>query len=252
MGTATITEWDLAKGTAAESGVDLTVDFDPKSLQLSYNPTGATSAAAVTESGTWSKTAPQQTGQSTTLTVDLTFDTSTTGDSVQQKTDQLVGLTLPPPLGESAPARRVVRFSWGSFLFFGTVQTMSQTIDFFSDDGVPLRAAVHVTLSQVSPPNPEAASPAATPPTGFGANAGIAASASFGASAGVGASFSAGASVGTTALTLSQAGDTVQAITARAGAGVSWKAIAAANGIDNPRLLPPGTILDASARINLS
>jgi hypothetical protein len=46
---------------------------------------------------------------------------------------------------------------------------------------------------------------------------------------------------------LSQAGDTVQGIIGRAGASVSWKAVAAANGIDNPRLLPPGSVLDLSA-----
>jgi nucleoid-associated protein YgaU len=47
---------------------------------------------------------------------------------------------------------------------------------------------------------------------------------------------------------LSQSGDSVQTIAARSGAGASWKTIAAANGIDNPRLLPPGTILNPHAR----
>jgi hypothetical protein len=71
---------------------------------------------------------------------------------------------------------------------------------------------------------------------GAGAGAGFAAS----AGAGAGAGFS--AAVGTTPLQLSTSGDTVQAIAARTG--VSWKALAAANGVDNPRLLPPGTVLD--------
>jgi nucleoid-associated protein YgaU len=47
---------------------------------------------------------------------------------------------------------------------------------------------------------------------------------------------------------MSSSGDSIQAIAARGGAGVSWKAVAAANGIDNPRLLPPGTILNLQVK----
>lgn len=268
MGTATITEWDRAAEVATSGGIALTVDFDPKTLSLTYTPTGTTTAAAQTATGTHAKTPPQQTGQSSALTVELTFDTTTTGGSVQEKTDQLVRLTY-----ANEQSRRVVRFSWGSFLFFGTVQAMTQTIDFFSEAGVPLRAAVNLTLSEVARPNPDSSRTGPAPTSSFGANAGIGASVGASASFGAGASFragaslgasagaslgvrtsmsaglSTGASIGTTPLTLSQAGDTISAIAARAGAGVSWKSVAAANGIDNPRLLSPGTILDAHARI---
>ncbi|MFE9690609.1 LysM peptidoglycan-binding domain-containing protein [Micromonospora sp. NPDC005806] len=245
MGTATITEWDADNGRATSGGVQLTVDFDPKSLSLSYSPTGTTSASTPVDDRLVGKTAPQQTGHSTSLTVDLTFDTSATGDSVQEKTDQMVRLTYP-----NSQSRRVVRFSWGSFLFYGTVSSMSQTIDFFSDAGVPLRAAVNVSLSKVDPPNPDNGSGGTAGSSGgggggfgFGANAGIGLS----LNASIGGSI--GASIGTTPLTFSQAGDTVAAITARAGAGASWKSVAAANNIDNPRLLPPGTVLDVQVRL---
>jgi LysM repeat protein len=58
--------------------------------------------------------------------------------------------------------------------------------------------------------------------------------------------------VGTTPLTLSAAGDTVQSIAAQAGTSVSWKVVAAANNIDNPRLLAPGTVLDLSGGASAS
>ncbi|WP_329314761.1 CIS tube protein [Streptomyces sp. NBC_01262] len=237
MGTATITEWKPGEGVGAkvDGGVSLTVDFDPKSLRLSYTPTGVTGANTVTKTGAWSKFAAQQTGQSTTLAVELTFDTSQTGTSVQDRTEQIVQLTLPNTSVPAKPARRVARFQWGSFIFYGVVQSLTQTIDFFSETGIPLRATVQLTLSDVKQPNPDTARPPVTAPVGFGATGAVGAST--------------GTPVGTTPLTLSQSGDSVQSIAARAGAGVSWKTIAAANGIDNPRLLPPGTVLDTSVRI---
>ncbi len=44
----------------------------------------------------------------------------------------------------------------------------------------------------------------------------------------------------------------MQAIAARAGTSVSWKVVAAANGIDNPRILAPGTVLDLTAGASAS
>jgi hypothetical protein len=234
-------EWDLAAHQAVDGGVALTVDFDPASLQLAYAPTGVVGADSTTGTGTWSKFPAQQTGQSTTLSLSLTFDTSTstTGESVQARTDQLVLLTRPDPNQASGPARRVVRFNWGSFLFYGAVQSLQQTIDFFSDNGIPLRSTVALALSEVQAPDPGTARPPAAPAVAFAAGVGIP----------NGPSATESVPVGSAPLTLSQAGDSVQAIVARSGVDVSWKAVAAANGIDNPRLLPPGTVLDLSARL---
>lgn len=282
MGTARITEWDIQKRAAVPGGVDLVVDFDPKSLSLTHTPTGPTQGSAPTSSGTYSQAPTQQTTSTSSLSFELTFDTSRDGSSVQAKTDQLVLLTSPREASSNAPVRRELRFSWGSFLFHGTVTALSQTIDFFSADGVPLRADVRLTLTAIEPANPASASDGSG---GFGGaiggsasiGASIGASASFGASAGVsgglsagvsggvsgglsggaaigasasvGASIGASAGVGTTPLTLSASGESLQSISSRTGA--SWKAVAAANGIDNPRMLETGTVLDASARIDV-
>ncbi|MFD4601996.1 LysM peptidoglycan-binding domain-containing protein [Streptomyces sp. NPDC058464] len=237
MGTATITEWDLVKHQKVDPGVHFVVDFDPKSLRLTYSPTGVVGADAATKSGALSKFASQQTGQSTTLSVELVFDTTAENTSVQARTGKIVRFTEPDTSRPGTPARRGMRFAWGSFLFDGVVQSLGQTIDFFSDTGIPLRATVEMTLTGVQPPDQSAAPPPPAPPVSFGAGAGAGAA-------------PAAVPVGTTPLTLSQSGDTVQSIAARSGAGVSWKTIAAANGIDNPRLLPPGTVLDPSARLS--
>jgi hypothetical protein len=271
MGTARITEWDHDNSQAVKGGVDLVVDFDPKSLALTHTPTGPAQGSSTTGSGTFSESPTQQTSQSATLSMDLTFDTSMAGTTVQARTDNLVGLVGPGPLGSTAPSRRVLRVSWGTFLFYGTISSLTQTIDFFSAAGVPLRSEVHLALSEVKPLDPSAgsgagvaaglgASVSASASVGagvsFGASAGFSAGAPAGftaaASAGFAATASAGASaemsVGTTPLTLSQSGDSLQAIAGRAG-GASWKAVAAANGISNPRLVPPGTVIDATATL---
>ena len=241
MGTAVIEEWDLAADHAVKEGVALTVDFDPASLRLVHTPTGVVGADATTGTGSWSKFPAQQTGQSTTLSLELIFDTSKSTDnqSVQARTNKLVQLTEPDPKRARRRSRRVVRLRWGSFLFYGTVQSLQQTIDFFSDTGVPLRSTVALSLSEVKPPNPNTARPPAAPVVAFASGVGIPAS----------PSTTGTAPVGTAPLTQSQAGDSVQAIVARSGVDTSWKAVAAANGIDNPRLLPPGTVLDLSARL---
>jgi hypothetical protein len=323
MGIATITEWNMGKGPVTGPGaVSLTVDFDPQSLELTYTTTSSPSATTTSPSPvggkapvTWNKAPSQQTGQSASLAVTLLFDTTTShGVSVQTKTDPLVLLTLPRDLGVMGAVRRVIQFRWGSFRFFGCVESMSQTIDFFSDTGVPLRSSVHLTIGQVGEPN-QPSTPGGGPGglgLSFGANVGIGAGASFGTSASAGASFgasasagaslgasasgdasfgasasagaslgasasgdasfgasasagasfgasasggasvSAGAGIGTTPLTLSQDGDTIQGISGRASGSVSWKAVAVANNIDNPRLLAPGTILSASAGAQLT
>ncbi|BAK35298.1 hypothetical protein MLP_22840 [Microlunatus phosphovorus NM-1] len=263
MGSARLTEWNMGAGEPVNGGIDLNVDFDPNSLSLSYTPTGTADGSADADNRLANKAAAQQTGQSSTLTVELTFDTSTTGTSVQEKTDLLVKLTLP-----DNKKRRVVQFSWGTFLFFGSVNTMSQTINYFSADGVPLRAVVNLTFAAVGPPNRDNAPASANRPStpfgaaasvGFGVSAGIGLGAGASGSAGLGisagASVSGGAGVGggigTTPLAQSRSGETIASLTARAGGGADWKAVASANGIDNPRMLAAGTVINPQACIEI-
>ena len=66
----------------------------------------------------------------------------------------------------------------------------------------------------------------------------------------MGASVGAGVAVGTTPLTLAQAGESLQTLAGRAG--VDWRTVAAANNIDNPRLVQAGTVVDLNASASLS
>jgi hypothetical protein len=118
-----------------------------------------------------------------------------------------------------------VRFGWGSFQFDGLMESMEESLEFFSNDGRPLRASVSLALTQqkiaefVFRPT---SGPAAAPP-GAG-------------------------SPGQQPLTPAPAGSSVQQLAATSGKGSDWKQIAEANAIENPRLLSPGLLLD----LNLS
>jgi LysM repeat protein len=255
---ATITEWNLgasnASGSPVSDGVSLTVDFDPASLQLRYAVTAPNAGQQTQSSGVQRNKAPaQRTTATTTLSMTLVFDSTANGTSVQLKTDELVKLTNTAPATSTSkpPAARVMQFAWGSFAFYGSVTSMSQTLEYFSAQGTPLRATVELSLQQVDrPPATPAASSGSAPPTGYGSGVGTAGSAGTSASASAPTGIS--ASTGTTPLTLSAAGDTVQGIAAQAGTSVSWKVVAAANNIDNPRILAPGTVLDLSAGASAS
>jgi LysM repeat protein len=50
--------------------------------------------------------------------------------------------------------------------------------------------------------------------------------------------------VGTTPLTVTPQGASIQGLAA--SAGVDWKTVAAANGIDNPRAVQAGTVVNLS------
>lgn len=116
-----------------------------------------------------------------------------------------------------------VRFLWGSFQFDGLMDTLNESFEFFSSDGRPLRASVTFTLTQQKIEN-----------FTIGANGTVT-----GRSPGT-------RMTGTTPLVQAFAGSTLQSIADREGQGTSWQAIAAANGIENPRHLQPGQFIRTS------
>ena len=146
--------------------MSLTVDFDPKSLQLKYAVNLQGPGQQTQTSGVQRNKAPAQwTSETTTLTLQLIFDSTTTGQSVQLKTDQLVQLTQPSAAAagsKTPPSGKVVRFKWGAFRFYGSVTSLDQTIDYFAH-GVPLRATIDLTLQEMAPPGRHPPAPAARP-----------------------------------------------------------------------------------------
>jgi len=84
------------------------------------------------------------------LTMELQFDTTDSGDDVMQTTKKLQ-LFVAPPLNQQNHQQippPVVLFEWGRVKFMGIAESYKETIDFFSANGVPLRASVNLTLSR--------------------------------------------------------------------------------------------------------
>jgi hypothetical protein len=78
------------------------------------------------------------------LTVDLVFDSTDTGTDVRQSTKAIIAFMDPSNL--QAPP--VVRFDWGAFSFSGMIESYKETIEFFSNEGVPLRSTVNLILAR--------------------------------------------------------------------------------------------------------
>jgi hypothetical protein len=92
------------------------------------------------------------------LTMDLQFDTTDTGSDVRKFTTPIAKFMEPSAAanqksksaGSHPPAPAVLCFEWGSYVFNGYMETFKETIDFFSPNGVPLRALVSIGLARQS------------------------------------------------------------------------------------------------------
>ena len=250
---ATLKRWDAKTKQPSTKDEDvLEVSFNPQTLRLTYRTSGALGAQNAKDQSATQASAAQATGFSASLSVELFFDTSEDGSNVQNLTGKIAAMMK----AQGASTAASVQFQWGDFLFRGTIQSMDETLDFFSESGVPLRSTVSLSVSANDPdlrqPPGSGAAGSAGGGLGGGASFGAGASAGLGASAGVSAGFSAsagisaGVSVGTTPLTFAQTGDSLQSLSARVGA--DWKAVANANNVDNPRLLDGGTVLNLNAK----
>lgn len=208
----------------------VTVQFNPQTLKVSL--TNQNAGGDQPGGG-----ASQFVGQGTTkLGLELWFDAllplpegveDPAGD-VRNLTRDVAYFMTPQRVtrdGETGLAPPGVQFLWGSFLFKGIVDGMDETLEHFSEDGRPLRAMVALKLSKQDLIFEFGT--AAPGPAGVGAGSGMAAPA------------------GTTPLAPAREGETVQQLAARSGAR-DWKAIAQANGIENPRILPTGKLLNTS------
>jgi len=214
--------WD-SNGQPQNVGSPFDVQFNPQSLKVNY--------ANQKASGDQPKGSPVQfVGKGTTkLTLELVFDVTVLEDDktppavtdVRNFSDKVKYFMKPVPKGfRGSGAKREalfmppgVSFVWGQFTFNGVMDSVDETLDFWSEDGYPLRATLSISISQqeiVVPPSnatitpfqgPAGANEFVTPPKGK---------------------------------SLSDVG------------GKNYRDIAAANGIENPRILPVGVMLDLS------
>jgi len=202
---------------------DTTVQFNPETLKVTF----ANQIASGEQRGT---AGLQFVGAGTTkLTLQLWFDVTgevpagTTETDVRHLTEKVAYFITPIKQGTNflPPA---VRFTWGSFQFDGIMDSLDESLEFFSKEGIPLRASMTLSLSQQKIAKFSFASEAGSPPAGTGA------------------------ARGTRPLAAAPAGATLQGLAAAQGKGGDWQSIAAANNIENPRLLQPGQLIDMEAR----
>jgi len=147
----------LAKAVLKSLGskkVEVPVHFNPTSLVYSVeNSTNQQSGKPDRK-----QYAAQFTGK---LTMDLVFDTTGTGEDVRVSTRKVAWFMqasadarVPSDASDkktdqkTPQAQPVLSFEWGAYVFKGTMESFRETIDFFSADGIPLRAAVAISLAR--------------------------------------------------------------------------------------------------------
>jgi hypothetical protein len=211
-------QWIDGGKRANPVGSPFDVQFNPQTLKVSYTNQ---SAGGKQPQGA----ATQYVGKATTrLTAELWFDTtvsetSGTAGSVRDVRDSTarVSFFLQPGKRLDQNGKEVfvppgLRFHWGQFMFDGVLDSMDETLELFSEGGVPTRASVSISMSRQEIP---LRSPSSTAP------------------------------IGTQPLEAPRSGDSVQQVAARAGQS-DWQGVALANGIENPRALTPGALLNLS------
>lgn len=142
--------WDN-NGRVNSEGKKYFVQFNPESLKVNFS----NQIAGQDNNG---GSAIQFSSRGTTkLTFDLWFDASaepgqaSAHTDVRQYTKELLGFmqeqrsqdgrnTLTPPPG--------CRFHWGTFLFEGIVDSINENLEYFSEQGVPLRASLGVSVTK--------------------------------------------------------------------------------------------------------
>lgn len=138
-----------AQLTALPDGDPITVHFNPASLVYTVE----NSAQQQGGDPKRRQYAASFTGK---LTMDLQFDTTGSGTDVRQITSQVALFMQSSAQANKSssgsttnqPAPPVLSFEWGAYQFQGFMESFKETIDFFSADGVPLRALVSVGLAR--------------------------------------------------------------------------------------------------------
>jgi len=90
------------------------------------------------------------------LSIELLFDTTIKWKAVEANSDvriqtkRLAEQFMQPqdPKSKRPKAPKRCRFQWGRFQFTGMVSSYSETLDFFSPEGIPLRATLALTLKE--------------------------------------------------------------------------------------------------------
>jgi hypothetical protein len=133
------------------SGHDVTVQFNPETLKVVFNNQIAQPGNSGDRRG---PQAQLYVGSSTTkLNVTLWFDIPSQASQQGAETDvrkltEKVAYFIKPKENSDPKVCPAVRFVWGTFRFDGIVESMEETLEFFSPEGKPLRAQVALAMSR--------------------------------------------------------------------------------------------------------
>ena len=230
-------ELDADFAAEKSGGKKVAVQFNPESLKVSFanqlvQPEGGDQAAG--------SSGRQFVGAGTTkLALTLWFDVTAMAsdpfDDVRRLTTEVIHFMTPSPIpgDKKKLVPPATRFSWGNFIFDGILEGLEETLEFFRPEGKPLRAQMSLTLGQQKI--------LVTAFTGEGRLP----------------------TPGQAPLAPAREGDSLQQMAGRGGlsislsvgvsaggsaGGSSWKAVATANGIEDPLRLQRGQLIDVAAK----
>ncbi len=144
------------------------VTFNPTTLKVSYT-------SSIEGGGSRGKKQSQYIGkQSTELSVELILDTTEVSNTTALRMEwgdeesrqqaarcsgdvdvriftlRVAALMAPRDPKADKPAPTRVQFVWGAFLFEGVVKSLTETLELFSAEGIPLRASLQLALAEDS------------------------------------------------------------------------------------------------------
>ena len=224
------------EGTVNRQGRQLKVQFNPETLKVTFSN-------QIKSGGQAGGSAIQFSGRGTTkLSFDLWFDVTDPNfenlddkykdnkkkafTDVRRITKQVSDFMKVTKKGTKPNIRYVppgVRFLWGTFLFEGVMDSINETIEFFSEEGKPLRASVAVSLTKQE------------------------VDVKFWEQGERGGS---GGTPGTEPMEAARQNEPIQHTAARRGCVAQWQADALSNNIENPRHILPGTPLKLAIVLN--
>ncbi|HYQ02102.1 MAG TPA: hypothetical protein VER96_25685 [Polyangiaceae bacterium] len=250
---AQLIEINLSNGQSKSDGRTTSVQFNPEALKVTFANQIVPPPGGSDQNGS---AAMQFVGAGTTkLSLTVWFDVTALEDGENTKNDvrQLtegIAYFITPKKNDATPPTFLppgVRFLWGTFQFDGLMDSMEENLDYFSNDGRPLRASVAFTLSQqkIQFQRANNASGGRRPAAAFGSLPGLSAGGGGGAAAGV------EIAAGTNPFTPAPSGSSLQALANAGGVGDRWQEVAAANGVLNPRMMLPGQLIDLNATLEI-
>jgi len=219
---------ELKPNGSEKTDSKVAVQFNPETLKVTFANQIVPPANAGGGTDQRGTAATQFVGKGTTkLAVQLWFDVTSAPyqadgsvSDVRELTKKVAYFITPQAAPNNADQQIPpgVRFVWGSFQFDGIMDSLEESLEFFSAEGVPLRASLTLSLSQQN--------------------------IQFAFAEGARGAGPGGAAPGTKPLTQAPAGATLQGLAAAQGLGDNWQNIGRANGIENPRRLAPGQFID--------